>query len=121
MDVSFIWQRDQKKHLIEVTSEQGLLTRFLNEEMQATDGDISFLQTFIDNIEGAVDLQIEFADWVVVVENEEVVVRPSSNLIESVDELQEGMSMLEQSDSVGKVDLVEALVSWQDFIQAETR
>ena len=48
-------------HQIQLQSEiPFLLSRFfLNEEMQATDGDVSFLQTFIDKIESAVDLQIE--------------------------------------------------------------
>ena len=61
LDVSFIWDRDNRRHSIEFESEYALLTRFINEECSVSEYGIEKLNTLIDAFADEQDRDLRLA------------------------------------------------------------
>lgn len=122
MDYEFILDTNPKIHTVEVAGEQFAIGRFLNTEF----GDVSSapekLNDLVDVLEAKKDGVIQFTEWCIEVDNDELTIIHASQLEtkteqDKLTESEQSLSDVEwdfQSEC-GKADLIELLIAWSDF------
>jgi uncharacterized protein YacL (UPF0231 family) len=122
MDYEFILDTNTKAHIVEVTGEQFAVGRFLNTEFGENEGAVKQLNELIDKLELLTDGVIQFTEWCIEIDRDDLTIFHSSQLEAKSEqdkaiELEQSLSDVEwdfQSEC-GKADLIELLISWVDF------
>lgn len=127
MDYEFIFDTNTKTHSVAVVGEQFAVGRFLNTEFSENtgienQGTVKQLNDLVDKLESSIDGVIEFTEWCIEIDTDDLTIFHSSQLEtkseqDKVTELEQSLSDVEwdfQSEC-GKVDLIELLISWADF------
>lgn len=123
MDVDFVYDTDNKTHIIEFDGEHKALENFLNTEFSATRKDTKDLAELIKLLESPRGTHI-FSEWTISFDEHEVVIanntKQKPGAIESLSdtfgsELNE--MTWEYEYACGKLDLTAVLLDWFDFIK----
>lgn len=124
MDYEFVFDTNTKVHTVAVVGEQYAVGRFLNTEFDDNNTLLSGLQQLIDKLESSGSEVLEFTEWCIEIEGDDLKIYHSSQLEtkseqDKITELEQDVSDIEwdfQSEC-GKADLIELLLAWSDFIQ----
>lgn len=122
VDYEFILDTNTKAHIVEVAGEQYAVGRFLNNEFGENEGAVKQLNELIDKLEVSSDGVIQFTEWCIEIDADELTIFHSSQLEakseqDKATEIEQSLSDVEwdfQSEC-GKADLIELLISWADF------
>lgn len=122
MDYEFILDTHTKIHTVDVVGEQFAVGRFLNNEFGDVSNAPEKLNDLVDELEAKKEGVIQFTQWCIEVDNDELTIIHVSQLEtkseqDKLTESEQDLSDVEwdfQSEC-GKADLVELLIAWSDF------
>ena len=119
MDVEYIYDSQNKNHQIDIIGEHSTIGRFLSCELQVHREDVSAIESFITQLKQSKTQQVNFVEWTVEVEKDELKIFHNSILSgsETQTEFDIGSADWQLSSECGKEDLILVLENWADFVK----
>ena len=121
MDYEFIFETRSQSHRVEISAEHQALARCLNQELEVKGRNNESVIDLIQRLEQVEQGQVKLVEWTIEVDKTEIKVNHNSRY-SSDQELfsEDGMQLLdwEFCCECGKLDLIELLWAWYDFIQS---
>lgn len=124
MDFEFTYDYREKRHGVLVLAEHRAIGMCLSQEYAADRANADGLEILLRQLELGQDSRIELTDWVIDIEDEEVLFRHNSLFTDGEAVFEQNMDSYldwEISASCGKDDVIELIANWLDFILEHKR
>jgi len=127
MDVEYIYDTSSKQHQIDIIGEHSTIGRFLSTELDVHKEDATAIESFIDKLSCNNTHQVQFVEWTVEIDKDELKITHNSVLnhsflkpdveVGSEPEFEVGSADWQLSSECGRQDLILVLENWADFVK----